>query len=438
MAFDNARPGDIRATLAISQEEARTGSSRMLNLPGGRAVTIRVPAGVQNGEEIRLRGQGEIGGPGGRVGDLILHISIITPNQRWIELAGPTEVSQQPFLSSATQNPTEFAVYPPYFSKSLPMQGIGGAYPPAPAAPQAYPPARAAYQSAPATPEPYSSYAPVEATSPPQPLRPNRRSGMMVFLVLLIVLVLFAGSASIYYLGYYQPNQQRVAGTQTAQAQATSAGQATAHTAASSTAQAQATAQAYQALYTQATGGTPALNDSMSSQSGSQWEELTSSVSGTCSFSGGSYHAVMPTTNYFQPCFATAQSFGNFAYQVNMSIVRGDEGGIIFRANEASSTFYLFRIDSTGTYDLYLYKNNQASQAQSLLSGQSSLILPGTRGNEITLIAQGSNLSLYINKQYLASVTDNTYNTGIIGVFGEDKTQTTDVAFSNIKVWILP
>ncbi|MGH2480350.1 MAG: hypothetical protein ACRDHW_11905, partial [Ktedonobacteraceae bacterium] len=184
-------------------------------------------------------------------------------------------------------------------------------------------------------------------------------------------------------------------------------------------------------------GGTPVLADSMSSQSSHQWEELTSSVNGTCGFSGGSYHAVMPAVTYLQPCFAKTPGFRNFAYQVNMIIVNGDEGGIIFRANEANSTFYLFSIGVNGTYNLYLYVSSQASQTRMLLSGQSNLILSGQQSNEITVIAQGTSLSFYINKQYLNSIKDSTYTAGMIGVFGENRTQTTDAAFSNINVWVL-
>jgi DnaJ-like protein len=442
MAFNDAQYGDIRATLAVSHDEAQSGSRRVINLPDGRAVTVMVPAGVQNGTELRLSGQGETSGPGGKAGDLILRVSVIATanrfeDQRWADSAMPTTAMQQPFSSSATQPPTEYAAggagYPPaaaYYPNVPPTEAMDRNYPyqTVPAAPQSYP----SYEAYP-QPQPQQIFAAWDTAQPPRP----KRSGLVTFLVILIVLVLLVGGGSVYYIGYYQPNQVQSAANATAQVQATGTAQvaqATARVAATSTAQAQATVQAHQALYTQATNGTPALNDALGSQSGSQWEEFTSTVNGTCGFSGGSYHAIMPKATFFRPCFATAATFSNFALQVKMTI-QGDEGGIIFRADEVNDKFYLLSVSTDGTYNLYLYVNNQGSQAQTLLSGHSSSILPAGQSNEITLVAQGSQLSFYINKQYLNSLTDATYTTGTIGVFGESRTQPTDAAFSNIKIW---
>jgi serine/threonine protein kinase len=44
----------MRATLAISIAEAATGTRRALTLPGGQRITVFVPAGVQNGQILRI------------------------------------------------------------------------------------------------------------------------------------------------------------------------------------------------------------------------------------------------------------------------------------------------------------------------------------------------------------------------------------------------
>lgn len=439
MAFEHAPYRDIRATLAVSQDEAKSGSRRVVNLPNGQAVTVMVPAGIQDGAEIRVPGQGEGRSPNAHAGDLILRIAVIaTPRfeaQPWADAAMPTVGMSQSGLFSATQAPTEYAGYvlPEAYQSAFPSEVPGERVQLSSDTPPA------SMGSGYAAPTQQQAYIPLgKALAPQSPRR--QHSGLVMLLVVLIVFVLLAGGGSLYYLGYYQPNQLQSAVNATAQVQATSTAQvvqATARVAATSTVQAQATAQAYQTLYTQATSGTPALDDSMSNQSNSQWEEFTSPTNGTCGFSGGTYHAVMPKATFFQPCFALAPTFSNFVFQVDMTIVQGDEGGIIFRANEQNDTFYLLKMNNSGVYYLYLYVSNQASQAQMLLSGQSSLMLPVGQRNEITLVAQGSQLTFYLNKQYLSSITNTTYNTGMIGVFGESQNQPTDAAFSNVKVWTL-
>src|SRR4051794_25650295 len=76
MAYEGQQNGDIRATLALSQAEAREGTTRTLNLPGGRQVVVPVPPGTHDGQEIRLEGQGQPAGYGGSRGTLILTIAI--------------------------------------------------------------------------------------------------------------------------------------------------------------------------------------------------------------------------------------------------------------------------------------------------------------------------------------------------------------------------
>jgi serine/threonine protein kinase len=47
-------PGDISATLAISRDEAMTGTTRVITLPGGKQAVVAVPAHVPNGHIIRV------------------------------------------------------------------------------------------------------------------------------------------------------------------------------------------------------------------------------------------------------------------------------------------------------------------------------------------------------------------------------------------------
>ena len=68
---------DLHATLAISELEARSGTSRSIRLPGGRQTSVVVPAGAYEGQVFSLEGLGEPAFPGGPRGTLTLTITII-------------------------------------------------------------------------------------------------------------------------------------------------------------------------------------------------------------------------------------------------------------------------------------------------------------------------------------------------------------------------
>lgn len=69
--------GDLHATLAISELEARGGTSRSIRLPGARQTSVVVPACAYEGQVISLEGLGEPAFPGGPRGRLTLTITII-------------------------------------------------------------------------------------------------------------------------------------------------------------------------------------------------------------------------------------------------------------------------------------------------------------------------------------------------------------------------
>jgi len=73
-------PGaDQEAELEVTVEEAYHGTQRTVTLQGAdgpRSFDVRVPAGVTNGQQIRLAGQGGRGSGGGRPGDLYFVIRI--------------------------------------------------------------------------------------------------------------------------------------------------------------------------------------------------------------------------------------------------------------------------------------------------------------------------------------------------------------------------
>jgi curved DNA-binding protein len=70
---------DYETTARISLEDAHHGTTLSLNLEdgaGGRRLDVTIPAGVTEGQKLRLRGKGGKGRNGGSDGDIYLHISL--------------------------------------------------------------------------------------------------------------------------------------------------------------------------------------------------------------------------------------------------------------------------------------------------------------------------------------------------------------------------
>jgi len=66
---------DISAAVTITLAEAARGASKRVRLPTGKDVEVKIPAGLTDGQQIRLKGQG-LALPGGPPGDVLISVGI--------------------------------------------------------------------------------------------------------------------------------------------------------------------------------------------------------------------------------------------------------------------------------------------------------------------------------------------------------------------------
>ena len=134
-------------------------------------------------------------------------------------------------------------------------------------------------------------------------------------------------------------------------------------------------------------------------------------------------------------CNAEATTFSDLAYQVQMTILKGDRGGLFFRQVGAQGPYYYFSITLTGSYEL------DASTGKNLTilrKGTNPAIKAGlNQANVLAAVAQGSVIDLYVNAQHIAQIRDTISSTGLIGVAADASHQPAEVAFSNVQVWAL-
>jgi hypothetical protein len=183
--------------------------------------------------------------------------------------------------------------------------------------------------------------------------------------------------------------------------------------------------------------GPLALYDSLrDNRAGYQWDVYSGKGEG-CVFKGGAYHLLEQNANTFISCSA-GYLYTNFTFDVQMTIIKGDCGGMIFRGDNIASKFYYFEICKDGYYNLYLYVDFKASHTKILASQTSPAIDKRlNQANHIAVVAYNSYLYLYVNKQFIYDISDNTYSSGEIGVLAHNRSSSTEVMFNNARVWTL-
>ncbi len=75
--FGGPTPGaDITASTTLDFRTAIHGDTVTLQMPGGNATKVKIPAGVRDGQKIKLRGKGQPSPDGGEPGDLVITVTV--------------------------------------------------------------------------------------------------------------------------------------------------------------------------------------------------------------------------------------------------------------------------------------------------------------------------------------------------------------------------
>jgi DnaJ-class molecular chaperone len=70
------RGEDVGAEISVSLREAVQGGKSRVSLPTGKTLEVTVPAGIEDGQTIRLKGQGQPSPYGGEAGDALVTVKI--------------------------------------------------------------------------------------------------------------------------------------------------------------------------------------------------------------------------------------------------------------------------------------------------------------------------------------------------------------------------
>ncbi|MGD0192371.1 MAG: J domain-containing protein [Rhizomicrobium sp.] len=71
------RGQDLEYALTVGFEEAAAGGTHRITLPDGRELDVRIPTGLKDGQQIRLKGQGGASRGGGPAGDILLTVTVV-------------------------------------------------------------------------------------------------------------------------------------------------------------------------------------------------------------------------------------------------------------------------------------------------------------------------------------------------------------------------
>jgi len=91
---------DVRYNVEIAFADAVSGARRRLTMADGATLEVDIPAGISDGQTLRLKSQGELSPSGGPPGDALLKVSI-RPSETWTREGHNLRMTQPVTLETA-------------------------------------------------------------------------------------------------------------------------------------------------------------------------------------------------------------------------------------------------------------------------------------------------------------------------------------------------
>lgn len=153
---------------------------------------------------------------------------------------------------------------------------------------------------------------------------------------------------------------------------------------------------------------------------------------------GGQYKMTISAPSIVAWSDCTEEEFGDFVYEVDAAQLGGPDNniyGVLFRYDPGIREFYVFAISGDGYYVVALDGPDRAEPEMLVDWSTSDAINLGNATNRIRVEAVGSQISYYVNDQFLGEIQDNSLSKGVIGFFvGSIDEGNVQIGFDNIKI----
>ena len=130
---------------------------------------------------------------------------------------------------------------------------------------------------------------------------------------------------------------------------------------------------------------------------------------------------------------------GDLYAQVDVQILECSEGGVyglLFRQSDAGN-YYAFILFCNNTYSVIARVNGSLISSPIVAGNLSGSDASGV--HSLGVLAEGNNLTFYVDGQQLASASDQRQTRGDVAMYAASQsTNVMQVAFDNLKVWSLP